>query len=129
MVLPERPLTFPRASACARSTGTIFGVLWRRATLEELHRLNGVACERLDCWEAAFGRPWSDWDASLLCVSPLAGLPPRVLICAHADAAGDRAELRCAHTHRGRCKMGKKLARSRCRVSSVRVYEVINHLT
>ena len=128
MVLPERPLTFPRASACARSTGTISGVLWRHASSDELHRLIGMASAPLVCWEAASGRAWSDWDELWPCVSPHAVLPLRVSISAHAEAAGGRDLLRCAHTQLIRCNTDKILARSRCRVSSVRVYEVMNRL-
>ena len=48
---PDRaPLTFPYASACVRSTGTNSRVLWRRATMVELHRVGGVL-------SATVGRP------------------------------------------------------------------------
>ena len=131
MVLPERPLTFPRASACARSTGTISGVLWRHASSDELHRLIGMASAPLVCWEAASGRAWSDWDELWPCVSPHAVLPLRVSISAHAEAAGGRDLLRCAHTQLIRCNTDKKLTRSRCwreKFSSVNMSLFVSYL-
>ena len=131
MVLPERPLTFPRASACARSTGTISGVLWRHASSDELHRLIGMASAPLVCWEAASGRAWSDWDDLWPCVSPHAVLPLRVSISAHAEAAGGRDLLRCAHTQLIRCNTDKKLTRSRCwreKFSSVNMSLFVSYL-
>ena len=75
---------------------------------------NGVVCARLDCWEAANWRAWSDLDDSWPCVSPHAVLPLRVPISAHVEAAGGRDLLRCAHTQLIRCKTDKMLTRSRC---------------
>ena len=92
---------------------------------------NRAACARLDCWEAANWRAWSDLDDSCPCVSPHAVLPLRVPISAHVEAAGGRDLLRCAHTQLIRCKTDKKLTRSRCwreKFSSVNMSLFVSYL-
>ena len=118
---PDRaPLTFPYASACVRSTGTNFRVLWRRATSVELHRVGGVHSTTVG--RPHFGVPCRIWTL-------LGSVCPHSLCCQRGCDIPRILRLLGAASCSEVCTrvirvQNKILPSSRCRVNIMRVLHV-----